>query len=314
LATAAALIVGLGLLLIVVVRSQLQTVLENTVHVMVLFGKYNRTLRPGFNLRIPGEQLLAVVSTAEIVVEATMHDIPLHKGPKIDASAVATCRVVPDRAHLTAAHAADWPEHTRRCLELALSEALGEMDADEVLRESPDGDGALLDGSLATRVRGHLLHLVGRWGISVEWVRLEAIQISKPAEKLPVREMTGVSMPAQAIAPTSRDESAASVVPPDVVLPAPPSPTPIRVARGLSPGAILPLPPAMRSGVPVPEALVEAYEAVRAGRIADPRTIARIARAFETVAADPVLGPHLPFDAREAARNLNTLAERHVSA
>ncbi|HKD75441.1 MAG TPA: SPFH domain-containing protein, partial [Ktedonobacterales bacterium] len=288
LATAAALIVGLGLLLIVVVRSQLQTVLENTVHVMVLFGKYSRTLRPGFNLRIPGEQLLAIVHTAEIVVEATVRDIPLHKGPKIDASAVAACRVVQERAHLTAAHATDWPDHTRRCLELALGEALGEMEADDVLRESLDGEGALYDGSLATRVRGHLLQLVGRWGISIEWVRLEAIHVSKTAEKLPVRETTGVSAPAPAVTPAPNVEpvasasSAASVVTPDVALSAKPAPTPVATARGLSPGAILPLPPAMRTGVPVPEALIEAYEAVRGGRISDPRTIARIARAFET--------------------------------
>ncbi len=302
-ATAAALLVGLGLLLVVVVRSQLQTVLENTVHVMVLFGKYSRTLRPGFNLRVPGEQLLAIVHTAEITVETTLRDIPLHNGPKIDASAVAACRVVPDRAHLAAAHAADWPEHTRRCLDLALREALGGLEADMVLCDTPDDDGGVPYGalyeSLATRVRGHLLHLVGRWGISVEWVRLEALHVRKPVENPTVREPTGAA---------STTSAANTVGAPVSVIPD------VMPARGLTPGAILPLPPAMRAGVPVPEALVQAYEAVRGGRITDPHTIARIARAFETVAVDPVLGPRLPFDAREAARNLNTLAGRRVGA
>jgi hypothetical protein len=46
---------------------------------------------------------------------------------------------------------------------------------------------------------------------------------------------------------------------------------------------------------------------VRAQRITDPTTIARIAAAFETVARAPIMAPHLPFNATAVARNLRQL-------
>lgn len=314
---AAALIIALGSLLAVIVRSQIHTVLENTVHVMVLFGKYNRTLRPGFNLRLPGEQLWAIVHTNALTIEVTAHDIILPKGPAIDATAIASCFVAPERAYLVADHAGDWPERVQRCFELALSEALSESEADEVFGGVIDDADPLFDTSLATRVRGHLLHLVGRWGVNVEWLRIAAVHPSKAVASLPVREATGIG-PAVAATPLALPREVAPpprppIVPVPDVVSSQPDPTDMTHMRGVTPGAFLPLPPAMQRGVPVPEALIAAYDAVRACRITDPHTIMRIAQAFETVATDPVLGPHLPFDAREAARNLRVLAANHAA-
>ncbi len=296
------LLLGLSALLAVVVRRQMHTVLEDTVHVMVLFGKHNRILRPGFNLRWPFEQVWAIINTAEVTVEVAAREVTLLGGTRLHISATTACRAMPERAHLTAPHAHEWVDHVRRCLELTLRETLSEMEPEEICPT----DGSLPGDALNVRLRGRLQQIVGGWGISVTWVRAHTLA---PVATAPDQSRVGstpdvASGPHAAIAALRRPGvatpgTAAVAPPPDVA-----------VVRGLTPGALLPLPPAMRAGVPVPEALADAYAAVRERRITDPTTIARIARAFDTIARDPVLSPHLPFDAHEAARNLRALAHQ----
>jgi hypothetical protein len=52
------------------------------------------------------------------------------------------------------------------------------------------------------------------------------------------------------------------------------------------------------------EALIESYDAVRAGRITDPETIRKIALCFLEIEYDPEANKNSPFDAGEAARIL----------
>ena len=315
-----ALIVALLTLLTVIVRLQMHTVLEDTVHAMVLFGKHNRNLRPGFNLRLPGEQVWAIVNTADVTIDVLLRNVVLHNGDHLDVAATAACHAVPERAHLTAPHGSAWAEHVRRSLELTMRETLGEMEPDEIflteaaLREPAHGD------PLAVQLRGRLQHLVGGWGISVDWVRPHSCKPSPTT--LPERPLTAsgplhltatpdvasgphpvavptLNLAAAALPRTIGNASSGSFRLPDVA-----------AMRGLTPGALLPLPPAMRSHTPAPEALAEAYAAVRERRITDAGTILRLAESFDTLAADPVLAPHVPFDAREAARNLRMLVQK----
>jgi hypothetical protein len=344
---------GLAALLLLIVRLLGQSVLENTVHAMVLFGKHNRTLRPGFNLRWPGERVWAIISTADVVIEATACAILLPGGLCIDASATATCRAVPDHAHLTAPHAATWADHARRCLELTLRDTLSEMTPDELF--PPDGAAPL--EALAVRLRGRLQTLLGSWGIGVTWARLHAVvpsderaQASRtgaftfadhlpgfagsgitPGRAWPMPDLAGASTvaPGQLSAAWARAERGERAVPrrhsavPDVASGPQPVPVPALAARPrparapdvahvrtITPGAVLPLPPARLRTTPAPQALADAYDAVRDRRITDPATIARIATAFETLAGDPMLSPHLPFDAHSAAHHLRELSER----
>lgn len=162
---------GLAALLGMLARLLGQSVLEDTVHAMVFFGKYHRALRPGFNLRWPGERVWAIISTAEIVIEANARDIAVHGGLRVHASATAACHAVPERAHLTAPHAATWADHARRCLELTLRDTLSEMEPEELF---PEDGPAPLD-ALAVRLRGRLQTMLGGWGIGVTWARLHAI-------------------------------------------------------------------------------------------------------------------------------------------
>ena len=306
---ALALVVGLVALATVVVRMQLHTVLESTVHVMVLFGKYNRTLYPGFNLRLPGEQVFKIILTGEETIDAQAQGITLLAGAQVDAMATASCHIVPERAHLATAHATDWPEEVRRCFVLALSEALTEMGPEEMLSTTNMLDAVLHDDTLTTRVRGHLQYLIGRWGISVEWVRIAAIRYSTSPEVQLVR--SAAEPESQPTTQRSIRDHTPDVSGPVRSLPVVAQPD-VSTAREATPAAILPLPAAMRGTISAPEALIEAYGAVSDGRITDPQTITRIALAFEKAAHDVVLGPHLPFDAQEAAKNLRILAAKRV--
>jgi len=82
---------------------------------------------------------------------------------------------------------------------------------------------------------------------------------------------------------------------------------PATVMRSVPASVQLPLPATVQPPITAPAALIEAYAAVRERRITDPTTIARIAAAFEQAGKDPLLGPTLPFNAEEAAKNLRTL-------
>lgn len=266
-----ALICGVGALGAVVLRAQAHMVLEHTAHVMVLFGKYHRTLRPGFNVRLPGERVLAIVPTAEITLGAHVAETTLLDGARLTAAATVCCRVIPERAHLAAPRSADWPEQVRQLAVITLADTLAEMSASDALDPR-------VDEPLGTRLRGRLQALVGGWGIQIEWVRPHGLR--------PVTAGTVVGA----------DSGPRPVITAETI-----------VARGVTPGALLPLPPAMLSGRPMPAALAEAYDAVRERRITDPSTIARVARAFEAAADDPILRPHLLFDAAAAARHLRGL-------
>ena len=306
------LLFGLLALVIFVVRVQMHTVLEDTAHVTVLFGKHHRTLRPGFNLRLPFEQVWAIINTAEVVVEVHVSDVTLLHGERVMATVSAACHVPLERAHLAASHGNAWVEHVRHSLDLVLRETLSEMDQHEIAPQDTTWSEMGISDPLAVRLRGKAQQLVGGWGISITWVRPHSIQLFTAAT-LPERaitRMTGsqpdiASGPQVAIPVANRSASRSAVASsgaarlPDVA-----------AMRGVTPGALLPLPPAMHLGTPAPEALAEAYAAVRERRISDPATIARIAVAFERVAADPVLAPHLPFDAAEAAQNLRALAAK----
>ncbi len=279
----AALCVGLLTALLLFVRLQFYMVLEHTVHVMVLFGKYHRTLLPGFNLLVPGEQVLAVVSTAEVTIDARVRAAVTADGTPVDAAATVMCRIVPERAHLIAAKGPAWSEQVRQLLELVLFDIVHELrPLGGIDLEFPGTE------SLHVQLKLRLQQLIGGWGVLVEWARLHGVQLTTPPGD------------------SSSHAPGGNEISPDM-LPDPFHATHDVAVRGVTPGAMLPLPPAMQGNQPIPEALIAAYDAVRERRITDPQSIARVARAFESAAEDARLAPLLPFDALEAARQLRQL-------
>jgi hypothetical protein len=285
----AVLATGLLLLLFAVIRTQVHTVLENTVHIMVQFGKYHRTLYPGFNLRFPGEKVIAIISTGEVPIDVQVQDIMLCTSERIDITATAQCRVIPKQAHRLISHAQDWPEQVKHSLEIAIRTSLSDPEADDICVRGLLDTG--IRASANMRVRGHLQQIINSQGIVVEWVRLHSLKPTVPANSTFSSISSSPLVPTQCI--------------PDVVDPG-------RTMRaGSAPAIPLPFSSVLQMKPYLsPDALAEAYNAVRERRITDPQIIHRIAYIFETAAHDKVLGSHLPFDAIEAAQNLRQLANR----
>jgi len=314
---AIALLFSISTLLIVIVRRQLHTVLEHTVHVMILFGKYNRTIYPGFNLRLPWEQLWAIVPTADITLDAQIQNVTLADGRQVTCRVSASCHVVAAKAYLLADHVSEWQRHVQQELELGIVETLTNTEADLWLNANHSLAESRIDPSLAATIRSRTQQSVAKWGISIDTIRVHTLQAA-----LPITPVNNATVAVSVIEPRSFP----SPVVPDAVSASAPqlayhlqlayhippmqpamAGVPATVMRSVPASVQLPLPATVQPPITAPAALIEAYAAVRERRITDPTTIARIAAAFEQAGKDPLLGPTLPFNAEEAAKNLRTL-------
>ncbi|HEY7357791.1 MAG TPA: SPFH domain-containing protein [Ktedonobacterales bacterium] len=108
----------------VALRERYYPVKEGTVAVMGLFGRYNRTLQPGFNLRIPGEKLLGVVETQSSRYETRVPPITLVSGEQIMLGVAMTYQVVPGEEHLAIRLTKDWQKPIQQQLQAVVQDEI----------------------------------------------------------------------------------------------------------------------------------------------------------------------------------------------
>lgn len=108
----------------VALRERYYPVKEGTVAVMGLFGRYNRTLQPGFNLRIPGEKVLGVVETQSIRCETRIPPITLVSGEQVMLSVAMTYQVVPGEEHLAIRLTRDWQKPIQQQLQAVVQDEI----------------------------------------------------------------------------------------------------------------------------------------------------------------------------------------------
>ncbi len=132
----------------VALRERYFPVKEGTVAVMGLFGKYNRTLQPGFNLRIPGEKLLGVVETNSICHEARMPPILLVSGEQVTLSVAITYQVVPGEEYLAIRLTKDWQKPIQQQLRAVVADEVGALSLQDFRQAGspPASPGALGEG------------------------------------------------------------------------------------------------------------------------------------------------------------------------
>jgi hypothetical protein len=109
----------------VALRERYFPVREGTVAVMGLFGRYNRTLGPGFNLRIPGEKLLGMIETQRITYDARIPPITLYSGEQVTLSVAITYQVNPGEEHLAVVLAKDWQKPIQQQLQSVVQYEVG---------------------------------------------------------------------------------------------------------------------------------------------------------------------------------------------
>lgn len=266
-------------------------------------GGYCRVLLPGVAILLPGERVERTMETGEQQYDCPAQRVEVHdkSGATYDAQAAATVayRIAPPRAQRVVAcgdHLEHWEDDTHQAIASALCQALAEWGEAHLTeeREAPEG--------LLTRT---MLALLREWssgtGVRIQWIKARDMWLTPASETIPAdewlvgvgdTEMTIPSSQVQTQAQASAYESAGLSR-----TQALPSIDHIAQARP-SPAA----PPPHEALVP--EALSDAYDAVREGHILDPSTIRDVANAFLRVASDAALSATFPYDALGAARIL----------
>jgi hypothetical protein len=101
---------------VVAIRERYYAVKEGTVAVMGLFEKYNRTLQPGFNLRVPGEKVLGIVSTHRERHQVRIPSLTLSTGEHIALDVAMSYQIIPGQEYLAIRNTKDWKEPLQQLL------------------------------------------------------------------------------------------------------------------------------------------------------------------------------------------------------
>ncbi|MFI5274309.1 MAG: hypothetical protein ACHQ4H_14845 [Ktedonobacterales bacterium] len=284
----------LGILLAVptylYVRGHLHTVADGNLLVTTLAGGYHRTIAPGTAVLIPGERMLATVDTADrqFACPTQRMRVSDRDGGGYIARAAATLayHVAPGAAHLAALASDHWERDLQEAACGTLRHGL-----DAWARRMLDGD-ELPERFLAKTVLHDLREQARANGIAILWLSVRDIWLNPESEVIPVGDWDNDAEPeARAPHPAAQPLNARL---PETSAALPP------IAEARATLSSEPLEPEALA----PDALSDAYDAVREGTIRDPDTIREIARAFLRVANDPEINDQFPYDAVAAAQIL----------
>jgi hypothetical protein len=101
---------------VVAIRERYYAVKEGTVAVMGLFEKYNRTLQPGFNLRVPGEKVLGIVSAHRERHQVRIPSLTLSTGEHVALDVAMSYQIIPGQEYLAIRNTKDWKEPLQQLL------------------------------------------------------------------------------------------------------------------------------------------------------------------------------------------------------
>lgn len=321
----------------VALRERYFPVREGTVAVMGLFGKHNRTLPPGFNLRIPGEKVLGIVETTNIRYNARVPPIILATGEQVLLSVAVTYQAVPGEEHRAIRQGRDWQKYIQQQLQMVVQDEIALLSIQDFrpsggvphpqgatrgyVEDEEESDQPLSPlERINERLTDAMRQRVADLGVAVHEVKIHLLDTphlpgsgAAPAQQMP----PGPAQPGPVAHPTvalplmsqepgqvvegSLQASFRDDSPLASVHPAGPP-----VAPPLRGGGVAPV--AQPTPVPImsDQALAEAYDAVLRHRITDLSTIQRIINQFEAVAADPERSQQVDFDAEQGAHLLRT--------
>ena len=313
----------LFILSIVIARRSIRPVPEGRVDIVHSFGKYKRTLFPGFNLIMPWERI-----SGELNVRETLWSCPkqrvrlLQSGQEVELIATISYQLMPEDAHLAVFHVKDWETSLHDLFVTTIHHDINELSpADFTAPHRKSQEAALHDPSttrLWDRISAvlwqHMQDQVAHWGVQVNWVQIRDMNllphIPAKADMLAgnARPMNAGAMRGAGSVPSQ--PAHANVIPNQQFgrpQPAQPGAAPAAPANPLPPQQ--PTPAAGDAGGTVTqgaqnEALMDAYEAVRNGYITDPESIRQLAQRFLDIENNPAASDSFPYDAGRAARTL----------
>ncbi len=300
-------LIGLCLLL---ARYYVHPVSEGYVDIVYAFGKYRRTLYPGFNILLPTEKAGPHLNVGETQWICPTQRVQLSHTEDVVLRAALSYQLVPEDAYMAVTQINQWEESLRELLKASLQTiATTFMPEDFVAwpqgllgqaQQSSPSDGAHWDRVNAYLFQ-HLRDRVALWGVQVNWLRIRDVSLvphgsavmetgpiptAEAIEERPPRSNMRGSRPGilkgrNGAEPISKPEDTTQA---DM-------PSPVKL--------------------PPEEALIKAYREVQSGNVTDPETIRSIAQKFAYIASNPEKSAHVSFDAERASANLFEQARKY---
>ncbi len=313
---------GIILLLILVVlsiflaRRYIHPVAEEYVDIVRSFGKYKRTLYPGFNILLPWEQISHHLSTAETIWKTPIQRVQMTRDEDVVLRGSMSYQLLPEDAYLVTG-VKNWEESLQDIFVASLQLVAKTFTPEDFIAwpqgmyTRPTHGSAMPLSEGETRweqVNGQVLQRVrdraALWGVQINEVRLYDIALAPHGHGLqdeitePIAPKKGGAAIPQQAAPAFQPvphPQPVAVQPPQPKQPTPPQQAVanVQVPKGLK-----------------EETLRKAYTEVKNGNIKEPETIRNLAAQFEAVANNPELNNAFTFDARRAAINLYAEADR----
>jgi regulator of protease activity HflC (stomatin/prohibitin superfamily) len=305
---------------------------EGRVDLVQRFGRYARTLYPGFNLLFPWERIYAHARTKELTWISPPQRITTSHNQVVDIVASVTYQLLPEDAHIAVTHVEDWEADLHQHFLSVLKSVVYELKPADLigwaheLHSRPQIVDELANPIAETRwdrlnaaVQRRLQDQVATRGIKINMVHVQDITvISQPSSPvMPANAGLVRGQPARPVEPAPAPSplsarQAAFAAQPTVPAPAPPAPATLPAAAQVPTQAApapapVPASPIVLNDVKM-QSMIGAFNAVREGRITDPTTIFNLADRFEEIANNPELDRVFPYDARKAARVLRDRA------
>ena len=263
-------------------RRSIRQVPEGYVDIVLMYGKYARTLYPGLNLKMPWEKVSSRLNTKAINWTCPEQVGRISRDQDVKLVATISYQLVPEDAHIAAQNVKDWEEALQKLFVGTIRSVINELTPADFLNWQQGThvrssfDISSVDDTTVTRwdrinetLERRVQDQVASWGVQINFVR--------------IREMTLIPHLVPGVNPGAGMAQR--------------QPSNMGMTRSGYPQA-----PPVAASVPIAsiDTLKDLYEAVRVGRVKDPETIRDIAMQFAELAKDP----NVSFDAALAAQNL----------
>lgn len=296
-------------------RHIIRLVPEGQVDIILMFGRYHRTLLPGLNLLFPWETFYTHARTKETTWATPPMRLTTSRDQDVELVASVTYQLQPEDAYIAVMQIADWETDLHQHFQAVLKSYVSELSPDDFVawthhvHSRPHIIDELANPMAETRwdrlnaaVMRRLQDQVATRGIKINMVHiLDITVISRDSSSItPIRSipvdtgmMRGLSpQPQSGNVPQLLSAQQAAIAaqptaqPMPMVLPAPP------------PAATLNLTPATI------QFMKDAFDSIRDNRITDLTIINKLLRDFEQIATTPELDAQFPYDAKKAVNAL----------
>lgn len=309
-----------------ILRRSIEPVPEGVVEVVFAFGKYSRTLEPGFNLLFPWEKVTHQVNVEETHWNCPPQKIQLSHDEDVILRALISYQVRPQTAHLAVIQIKNWEESLRDTFIATLqtiatvftpNDFLNWPQSLETYRQQPNhpvsglptddfGESLERRESINDYLCQYMRTKTEYWGVQINWVNIRDIELVPHSPAVIDSNLVSQTFDEQQSMQGQAQQSPVQTLQLDQTL------SPNNGTSEPEHDATTTLfEPSKPIQIPKEEILVKAYKEVQNGKITDPEAIRAIAATFEAVARDPQINMLVSFDAERAAQNLYKQARNY---